>query len=146
MVRELIDQLDEDGEFLGVVDKDEAHQKGLWHRAVHVWIVNDKKEILLQYRCHQKKFFPDVWDASFAGHVDTGENPINAVIREGKEELGIDVDVSKLSHLFTIKEQQTYNDIISNEFVDVFLLRDKLEEKIMQHPTIHKQLKKVLIK
>jgi len=172
--KELIDQLDENGKYLGIVDKNEAHEKGLWHKAVHVWIVNDDNEIMLQYRCSEKKFYPDIWDTSFAGHVDSGESSMDAVIREGKEELGIDVDVNKISLLCTIKEQLTYNDMVSNEFVDVFLLRDNVElanlvlqdievgdvkymdvdrffdvleepsEKIMQHSGIYKQLKKVL--
>ena len=133
MKYEMIDRLDDNGNTIGTVLKSVAHRDGLWHRAVHVWIVNND-EILLQYRCAKKDFYPNVWDTSFAGHVDAGETPLDAVIREGKEELGIDVDISKLTHLFTIKEQLTYKDIISNEFVDVFLLRDniKLEDIVLQ--------------
>lgn len=176
MIKEMIDQLDENGNFISIVDKDLAHEKGLWHKAVHVWIVNDNNEIMLQYRCAQKKFFPDVWDTSFAGHIDAGETSLEAVIREGKEELGIDVDTSKLKYLFTTKEHLVYNDMISNEYVDVFLLRDNVKlgdlvlqdievggvkympvsqffevindstEKIMEHSGVYKQLKKSLFK
>ncbi len=174
MKKEMIDQLDEFGNYISVVDKNLAHELGLWHKVVHVWIINDNNEIMLQYRCAQKKFFPDVWDTSFAGHIDAGETSLEAVLREGKEELGIDIDTSKLIHLFKTKEQLVYNDMISNEHVDVFLLKDniKLEdlvlqdievgevkymsvsrffealedstEKIMEHPGVYKQLKKSL--
>lgn len=171
---ELIDEYDKNGNYKGVIDKDVAHRDGLWHKAVHVWIVNDDDEIMLQYRCSKKKFFPNVWDTSFAGHIDAGETSLDAVIREGKEELGINVNTSKLTHLFTMKETLVYKDIKSNEFVDVFLLRDNIkldtlvlqdievgatkymkidrffeaikdpEEGIMDHQEEYKQLKKIL--
>ena len=95
MKNEIIDQYNYIGEKIGTVDKEIAHQKGLWHKSVHVWILNDKNEILLQYRCADKKLYPNTWDVSFAGHISAGESSIDAVIREGKEELGIKVDLNK---------------------------------------------------
>ena len=175
MEHELIDELDENGNYKGIIDQAIAHRDGLWHRSVHVWIVNDNNEILLQYRCANKKFFPDVWDVSFAGHVGVGEDSITSAIREGKEELGIDVDTSKMQFLFTNKETLIYGNAISNEFVDIYLLRDNirlenliyqttevggakymkilqffdvinnLEEKIFPHREEYKKLKKVLL-
>ena len=69
MVKEIIDEYNYRGEKIGVVDKDIAHEKGLWHKSVHVWLINDKNEILLQYRCAEKKLYPNTWDISFAGHI-----------------------------------------------------------------------------
>ncbi len=106
MEHEMIDQLNEEtGEVIGIVDKDIAHRDGLWHKSVHVWIVNDKNQILLQQRCAEKKFYPNVWDSSFAGHVGAGEDSITSAIREGEEELGIQVDINKMNYLFTYKEK-----------------------------------------
>ena len=138
MVQEIIDQFDEQGNYVGTINKKIAHQKGLWHKAVHVWIVNDNDEIMLQYRCSKKDFFPDIWDVSFAGHVDSGETSIDAAIREGKEELGLDIKRNELKFLFTIKEKLTYKGINSNEFVDVFLLRKniKLDELTLQETEV----------
>ena len=127
MVQELIDQFDEQGNYIVTIDKKIAHQKGLWHKAVHVWIINDNDEIMLQYRCSKKDFFPDIWDVSFAGHIDSGETSIDAAIREGKEELGLDIKSDELKFLFTVKEKLKYKEIISNEFVDVFLLRKNID-------------------
>ena len=175
MEHELIDEIDENGKFIRVVDKSIAHKEGLWHKSVHVWIVNDNNEILLQYRCADKSFFPDVWDASFAGHIGAGEDSLTTAIREGKEELGINVDTSKIRFIFTNKEKLVYGNIISNELIDVYVLRDninledltlqetevggakymnvfdffdainKTEEKIFPHPEEYKQLKRILI-
>ncbi len=52
---ELIDVLDENGIFTGqVLSRDEVHQKGLWHRAIVVAIINEKNQILLQQRSFKK--------------------------------------------------------------------------------------------
>lgn len=139
MAEEMIDAYNYRGEKTGVVDKDIAHEKGLWHKSVHVWIINDKNEILLQYRCAEKKLYPNTWDCSFAGHVAAGENSIQAVQREGKEEIGIDVDLEKLNFILTNRECIKYEDINSNEFVDIFLLRQNfnLDEIKFQKEEVH---------
>lgn len=130
----MIDQYNYIGEKIGTVDKEIAHQKGLWHKSVHVWVLNNKNEILLQYRCADKKLYPNTWDASFAGHISAGENSIEALMREGKEELGIDVDLEKLNYVFTNREEIKYEQIDSKEFVDVYILKQnvKLDNIIFQ--------------
>lgn len=140
MEHELIDQLDEKGKYVGPIDKAIAHRDGLWHKSIHVYVINDKDEILLQQCCHSKSLYPDYWDISFAGHVAALEDSIAAVVREGKEELGIDVDFSKLQYLFTWQERIVYGNIKSNEFVDVYLLRDniKLEDLVYQTSEVAK--------
>jgi len=134
----LIDKLNRNGRKIGIIDKAIAHKKGIWHKSVHVWIVNDENQILLQQRCSYKKFFPNVWDCSFAGHVGAGETSIISAIREGQEELGIDVDTSKMEFLFTNKEKLKYGEIISNEFVDVYLLKDniKIDDLVYQETEV----------
>lgn len=138
MEHEMIDQYNMRGEKIGVVDKMIAHRDGLWHKSVHVWIINENGEVLLQYRCSDKSLYPDTWDASFAGHIGAGESSIEAVIREGKEELGIDVDLEKLEYIFTNKEILVYNDIDSREYVDIFILRQdiKVEDLVYQEEEV----------
>lgn len=126
MEHEIIDEYNLIGEKIGVVDKEIAHKKGLWHKAIHVWILNDKNEILLQYRCAEKKLYPNTWDCSFAGHIGAGEASVHAVVREGKEELGIDVDLGKLEYVLTNREKTKYEQIQSNEFVDIYILRQNI--------------------
>lgn len=123
MEHELIDWYDENGNYKGVIDKAIAHKKGLWHKSVHVWIVNDKNQILMQKRCAKKKFFPNYWDCSFAGHIGAGEKSLISAIREGEEELGLKLKPKDFKFLFTIKEDFAWKDIVSREFVDVFVLK-----------------------
>lgn len=52
---------------------------------------NDKREFLLALRDNKPGIpFPDHWDL-IGGHVEEGETPEEALIREVKEELNIDI-------------------------------------------------------
>lgn len=134
MEHELVDHLSKSGKFISTIDKAVAHQLGLWHRSIHLWIVNDQQEILLQKRSANKKFYPNVYDCSVAGHVGAREETWITAIRESKEELGVDIKKEELELLFTIRERLCYNDIDSREFVDVYLLRKnvKLSDLVYQ--------------
>lgn len=124
---EFIDWLDEEGNIIGKIDRAIAHSKGLWHKSVHVWVMNDKNELLLQHRCKAKRFFPNRWDCAFAGHVDVGEGSLSSALREGKEELGLNLDRDDFELLFTYKDILTHKNMFSKEFVDVYLVKKKVE-------------------
>jgi len=81
------------------------------HIVVHVWIVNDKGEFLIQKRQPWKIGWPNMWDGSAAGSVVSGETSKEAAIRETKEELGIDLDISKAEILFTVRFSRGFDDI-----------------------------------
>lgn len=120
-MEELLDILDENGNLIDVKTRADAHAKGLWHKSVHVWVINSKNEILLQKRSKNKKFFPSFWDCAFAGHVDSGESSLLTAVREGNEELGLKIDEKKLKFLFTNKESISHDNITNNEFVDIYV-------------------------
>lgn len=93
MTDEMIDVLDRWGNKTGeVLPKSEVHKRELWHAGAHLWIYNPKGEVLLQHRSPEKKIFPDTWDISVAGHVDSGEAPPQTLVREAKEELDLAID------------------------------------------------------
>ena len=97
---EFFDELDEYGKHTGkTVARDVAHKNGNWHRAVLLFVVNSKNEILMQKRSMQKSLWAGRWDGTGGGHVDSGEIGMFAVIRELKEELGIDVDPSDVRYI-----------------------------------------------
>lgn len=104
------------------VGKDEVHRKALVHRGVCVWIMNSKDEILLQTRSSHV-MFPNMLDISFSGHIQAGESSLEAAIREGREELGIELDQDKLQYLFTCREYGGFDGYFENEIDDVFLYR-----------------------
>lgn len=86
---EVFDVVDEDDVVIGQTTRDEVHAKGLLHRAVHVFAISPKGELLLQQRSRLKDMHPGVWDSSVAGHLDSGEPYLDAAIREMEEEMGI---------------------------------------------------------
>jgi|SRR3989344_4875104 len=125
-----VDVLDEKGNKTGEAKSmNEIHARGLWHRAVHVWFVNSKNELLLQLRAKDKINYPNMWDISAAGHVDSGEEPEESALREIKEEIGLDLSREKLEKIGEIKQQSVINNntYFDNEFNDVYLVRMDLD-------------------
>lgn len=125
---ELIDVLDENGKVTGRVEpKHIIYRDGYWHRTVHIWVINDNNELLVQKRNPNKKTYPNMWAISAAGHVLTGENSIESGIRELEEELDIEVNPEELEFLFTIKRTQPYKDSFLKTFDDVYLIHKNID-------------------
>lgn len=100
--------------------KDEAFGQGLLHGAAHVWIWRENDgtlEVLLQKRAPNKRTWPSRYDISAAGHIDLDETPLDAGLREAREEVGLDITRDKLKlfsvHRAHLKEE---NGAIENEF------------------------------
>ena len=129
-MEELVDILDyETGQKNGeIITKKEAHQKGLWHSSIHIWLISkDYTKILLQKRCSDKNLFPNMWDISVGGHISSGEEPITSAKRELSEELGLNPKNYNFIYQTTIKEQFIDGDIFSNEFVYIYLINTDLD-------------------
>lgn len=123
MTDELIDIIDENNRPLNLQKmKSEAHRKGLWHRAAHVWIYNSQGELLLQLRAKSKEHYPGKWDVSASGHVSAGEEPIASALRETKEELGLPVEESNLEFIQTRKKEKNFENVV-NEYYYVYLMK-----------------------
>ncbi|HNX10794.1 MAG TPA: NUDIX domain-containing protein [bacterium] len=123
---ELIDIVDEEGNITGIAKKKvEVHSQGLWHRTAHVWCINSQNEILLQHRSKELENYPDMWDISVAGHISSGEDSAQGALREVKEEIGVDVPVTDLELLGTIKKMNVLNKntYFDNEFSDIYLVK-----------------------
>lgn len=120
---EMFDVLDEKGNKTGIQkSKEECYKEGHWFRSVHIWIINNNKEILLQKRSSNKSTFPNLWAVSVSGHVQAGESSMDTVIREIKEELGLSVTPEKCKYLFTLKRENVFENCINRVFDDVYIL------------------------
>ena len=90
--QELFPIVDEEGRVLGKATRGECHDgsKRL-HPVVHLHVFNSAGELYLQKRPEWKDIQPGKWDTAVGGHIDYGETPEKALLREVREELGITV-------------------------------------------------------
>jgi isopentenyl-diphosphate Delta-isomerase len=117
------DIYDNEGNQTGVrVARNVVHSTGLWHRTVHVWIMNSQGELLLQKRSAGKDSNPNMWDVSVGGHIDAGEGSVDAAIRETYEELGIRITPENLEYLFTVTHVNLEEEYKDREIQDVYLV------------------------
>ena len=99
-MEEMFDVLNEWVEYTGeVASRDRCHTEGLWHRAVYGFVIDKNKNVLLQKRSANKRAWPNMWDVTVGGHVDAGEFGRQALIREAKEELGLDITDDEIKYL-----------------------------------------------
>ncbi len=85
---ELLDIVDGEDRVIGRASRREVHADGSLHRAVHLFMVNDRNQILLQRRSQWKADWPGRWDSSVSGHVTAGCGYDETVFREAEEEIG----------------------------------------------------------
>jgi len=120
---EYLDVVDEENNLTGKTEeRDVIHEKGLWHREISVWIMNQNRELLLQKRAATKKQGANNWSIC-AGHVDMGEEPRKTAVREIKEELGIEVKENELEYLLTEKNSVVLHNSYNNIFSYKYLLK-----------------------
>jgi len=81
---------------IGLMEKIEAHQKGLLHRAFSIFVLNDKNELLLQQRAAQKYHSPLLWTNTCCSHQRDGETTIEAGNRRLQEEMGFSTPLKEL--------------------------------------------------
>ena len=88
--------VDEEDNPIGLMEKLEAHQKALLHRAFSVFILNDKGEIMLQQRAANKYHSPNLWTNTCCSHPREGETTIEAGKRRLQEEMGFVTELSEV--------------------------------------------------
>lgn len=90
LIEEIFPLVDEQGNVTGQAPRSVCHDGSkLLHPVVHLHIFNSKGELFLQKRSAAKDIQPNRWDSSVAGHIDLGETPELAVMREAGEELDL---------------------------------------------------------
>lgn len=103
---ELLDIINENNELTGKIeDRKTVHEKSLWHRHVTTWIMNKNGEVLLQKRSPDKESNPNKW-AKTGGHVESGEDIKDAIQREVKEEIGIEIPKEQIQMLDIYKSRE----------------------------------------
>ena len=95
-MNEMVILVDDNDNQLGLMEKIEAHEKAVLHRAFSVFIFNDNNELLLQKRALSKYHSPGLWTNTCCSHPRDGESVINAGIRRLNEEMGFETEFNTL--------------------------------------------------
>lgn len=130
---ELIDIFDENNNLTGQVeDRWVAFKKGLWRRTVSCWIMNEKGEVLLQKRTANKRRNPNKW-AKTGGQVDSRETPDEAIFREVKEELGVEISKEQIKDMAICKSDEINRRFAYNY---IFVVDYKINDYILQEEEV----------
>jgi isopentenyl-diphosphate delta-isomerase len=108
--------VDEHDRVVGAMDKMEAHQRGVLHRAFSILIFNSKGEMLLQKRSQSKYHSGGLWTNACCSHPAPHENMTDATRKRLKHEMGID---------------------LQPEFAYKFIYKSKLDQELTEYELDH---------
>ena len=111
----LVNQRDEP---IGAMEKSEAHQKGLLHRAFSIFIFNSNGQMLLQLRAMNKYHSGGLWTNACCSHPEPGEETGKAAARRLQEEMGFETPLKKIFDF--IYESNVGNGLMEHEFDHVY--------------------------
>lgn len=118
---ELLYVVDEFNEPLTPMTRHEAFKKGVFRRTVHVWLINERKQILCQKRSLKKDMGAGLWEVTVGGHIGPDDNYFTGAVREVREETGLDISVGDLELV------KIYKDHKMREYRGVFYCHLKAE-------------------
>ena len=95
MEEERVILVNEQDEKIGLMPKQEAHEKGVLHRAFSVFIFNKNNELMLQQRALHKYHSPGLWTNTCCSHQRDGESSLEAGKRRLFEEMGFTTDLKE---------------------------------------------------
>ena len=115
---ELVVLVDKNDNPIGHMEKQEAHLKGLLHRAFSIFVFNSKNELLLQKRALNKYHSGGLWTNTCCSHPRKNETVLNAANRRLMEEMGMSCKLTpKFNFIYKAKLD---NNLYEHEFDHVF--------------------------
>jgi len=118
--------VDENDLELGTMEKLQAHELGLLHRAFSVFVFNSNNELLIHKRAEGKYHSGGLWTNSCCSHPKPNEHFQDAAIRRVKEELGMEISgVNKIGKL--IYKVELDNNLTEHEYD--YILTTKSDER-----------------
>ena len=131
-MEEKFDVLTETGEYANRIEsRENCHKYGFWHKAVAMFMINSKGQVLLQKRSANKKLWPNMWDMTAGGHVLAGEFGFEAIIREIQEELGIEINKNDILFIGSAVSTNIKGDIINRHFNEYYIINKDVDEKTL---------------
>lgn len=131
MTEEQVILVNENDEPIGLMPKQEAHIKGVLHRAFSVFIFNDQNELMLQQRALSKYHSPGLWTNTCCSHQRAGETNLEAGTRRLYEEMGF---VTPLKETTSFIYKAPFDNGLTEHEYDHILIG-----QFNQEPTINKE-------
>ncbi len=128
MTIEKVILVDEQDNAIGEMEKLEAHQKGLLHRAFSVFIFNDKGQMLLQQRALSKYHSGGLWTNTCCSHPMPNENNLAAAKRRLMEEMGMEAELEHKD--FLLYKAKFENGLTEHEYDHIFIGKTNQQPKI----------------
>ncbi len=111
--------VDENDQQIGLMEKMEAHEKGLLHRAFSVFIFNDENQLLLQQRAKDKYHSGGLWTNTCCSHPREGESLLDAGKRRLHEEMAFSCPIETVFSF--IYKAELDNNLIEHELDHVLI-------------------------
>lgn len=126
---EVWDILDADGRPTGRThERGKPLSSGEFHLVVHIWIVDETGQVLIQKRADDLDWMPGAWAAT-GGSAVAGEESLAAAVRETEEELGLRIAPERWRRIGRVTRNANLSDLwiargSRAEFAPVRLDRD----------------------
>ena len=117
---EILDVVNERDEVIGQAERDEVHRIGLVCRLAYVCFYTTNKKIILQKRSTTKKNDPGKLTTTVSGHVASGQNYLEAAVRETLEETGVEIEASDLVDMGVARADYVQGDYLSSAMRGLF--------------------------
>jgi len=155
--------VDSEDKAIGTIEKIEAHEKALLHRAFSVFIFNEKEEMLLHQRASSKYHSGGLWTNACCSHPRENETTEEAAHRRLLEEMGFDCEIeeqfsfiykAELDHGLTEHEFDhvftgTYDGPINPNPEEVesyrYISMDSLQKEIEDYPALFTEWFKIAV-
>lgn len=100
---EILDIVNDNDEVIGQAERDRVHREGLVCRLIYVCFYTSNREVILQKRSSTKKNDAGKLTTTVSGHVSSGQDYLEAAVRETLEETGVEVKADELHDLGVIR-------------------------------------------
>lgn len=125
---EMLTVYDAGGQPCGTRPRAVIHAQGLFHHVCHLWLAGvweGKPGLWLQQRQLDRPLYPGGFDLSSTGHIDPGETPESAAVREAREEIGLSVALSELTPIGSFRQRYSRGEGngFDDELAFAFLVR-----------------------
>lgn len=117
---EILDVVNENDEIIGQAERDEVHRIGLVCRLVYVCFYTENREVILQKRSDTKKNDAGKLTTTVSGHVESGQDYLEAAVRETLEESGVEVRSDDLTSLGVVRADYVQGAYLSNAMRGLF--------------------------